>query len=58
MFSLSCIAPGADSQNDEPAAVQLMYGDAGSIMRVRSGTIVRYVVNPDTETVNGLVASG
>jgi hypothetical protein len=44
---------GSQSISD---AGSLIHGGAGSIMWVRSGTIVRYVVNANTETVDGLVA--
>ncbi len=39
-----------------PNAGLLMYEGYGAIMWVRSGTIVRYVINANSETVNGLVA--
>jgi hypothetical protein len=39
-----------------PDVGSLMHGGAGSVMWVRSGTIVRYVINANSETVNGLVA--
>ena len=34
----------------------LMFGGVGSIMWVRLGTIVQYVINANSETVNGMVA--
>lgn len=39
-----------------PDVGSLMYGGAGSIIWVRSGTIMQYVINANTETLDGLLA--
>ena len=48
------VAEWLESQ-DIPDAGSLMYGGGGAIIWVRSGNIVRYVINANSEPVDGLM---